>query len=261
MVFLPRSCSRTAGGWMMVTVIGSTSIVAVADCEALRDGLLRQPVNAGSSLTLLAAGLWMLLQAARRGPGRRGELAAFGTGMSIAGVGSVLLHGPDPTWALWFHDLSGMAVLLIVLVLNIGLLMGWALQRRLLLVAIVLVPLGPLLAILPTSTVPIAWVLVPAAALSELMVLRYRARPTSSFPVRPWTIAVVAIALAGAAYLLGRSGSPYCHPESDLQWHAVWHVLVAVSATAFASAAFGGATGPGGAARRASRIPGGAART
>jgi hypothetical protein len=90
--------------------------------------------------------------------------------------------------------------------------------------------------------VPITYVLAPATGLSELAVLRGRYRPSlhpeSSARILAWLIAAVALALAGAAYLLGRSGSPLCHPESVLQLHAVWHVLVAISATAFAYAAF-----------------------
>jgi hypothetical protein len=231
---------------MMFLVIASMILVgraAAVDCEAFRTGLLRQPVNAYSSLVILAAGLWILLLAAREELRRRGELIAFGAAMSITGVGSLLLHGPAPGWALWFHDLSGLTVLLLVAVLNLGLVLGWTLRRRLRLVAAVLVPLALELAILPTSTVPIAWALAPAAALSELVVLvgspRRSLDPRSSARrTRAWLIAAGTIVLAGAAYLLGRSGSPRCHPASVLQWHAVWHVLVAVSATAFAYAAF-----------------------
>jgi hypothetical protein len=216
--------------------------VAATDCEALHSGFVRQPMNAFSSLALLAVGLWILVRAARREKGKRGELAAFGAGMSLVGVGSLLLHGPAPAWALWFHDLGGLAVLLLVAVLNVGVLLEWTFRMRLLVVAAGVLLLAFELAIFPTSTVSIAWVLAPAAGLSQLAVLRARhywpMRPVSPAGIRSWVIAPAVLALGGAAYILGRSGSPLCRPESVLQFHAVWHVLVAISAAAFAYAAF-----------------------
>jgi hypothetical protein len=215
--------------------------VAATDCEALHSGFVRQPMNAFSSLALLAVGLWILVRAARREKGKRRELAAFGAGMSIVGVGSLLLHGPAPAWALWFHDLGGLAVLLLVAVLNVGLLLGWTFRMRLLVVAAGLVLVAFELAALPTSTVPIAWVLAPAAGLTELAVVRSRYRssmPASPVSIRAWLIAAAVLAVAGGAYILGRSGSPLCRPESVLQFHAVWHVLVAIAAAAFAYVAF-----------------------
>ena len=231
---------------MMITVRFAATIVmgrvAAADCEALHGGLVRQPVNASSSLALLAVGLWILARAARREPGARFEQAAFGAGMSSVGVGSLLLHGPAPGWALWFHDLSGLAAMLLVAVLNVGLVFGWSLRGRVLVVAVGLGLLALELAASPTSTVPTAFVLAPSAGLSEAAAIRSGFRPLPfarwSAPNIAWLITVAAFALAGGAFLLGRSGSPVCHPESVLQWHAIWHVVVAVSAAAFASVAF-----------------------
>ena len=41
-----------------------------------------------------------------------------------------------------------------------------------------------------------------------------------------------AISGAGlAAWWGGRSGGPWCSPESLLQWHAVWHAAAAVALT------------------------------
>jgi hypothetical protein len=53
-----------------------------------------------------------------------------------------------------------------------------------------------------------------------------------------WGTVLTALALAGLAFLLGRSTSPWCRPESLLQAHAAWHLLVAVSSIAYAWAAF-----------------------
>ncbi|GAT15494.1 hypothetical protein [Mycolicibacterium thermoresistibile] len=51
---------------------------------------------------------------------------------------------------------------------------------------------------------------------------------------RVWAGAGAVFALAVAAHLAGRTGSPLCSPDSWWQWHGVWHVL---SATAAASGA------------------------
>lgn len=72
-----------------------------SDCEALRDGLLGQPVNAVSSLAYVAAGLWVL----RRG-GPPGPALCLG----LVGVGSVLYHGPMPRGAGLAHDGSIVAL-------------------------------------------------------------------------------------------------------------------------------------------------------
>ncbi|MEO8292821.1 MAG: hypothetical protein ABI635_06740 [Actinomycetota bacterium] len=233
---------------IVFTSVGFPGVVGITDCEALHAGLLRQPVNALSSLTLLAAGLWILQRSLRREPGNRAEAVVFGAGTAIVGVGSVLLHGPNPGWALWLHDLGGLAVLLVVMMGNLGGMLGWAFRRRILAAAVGLGALAVELATLPTSTVPIAWLLAPAAALSQMAALWLRPRasagPTASTATIAWVIACLALALGGAAFLLGRADSALCHPESLLQLHAVWHVLVAISATAFASAAFGHPAGP-----------------
>jgi hypothetical protein len=218
------------------------ALVRAADCEAVHEGVLQQPVNAVSSLALLAAGLWIVLRARRGEPEERGARSAFGVGMAVVGLGSVLLHGPDPGWALWFHDLSGLAVLLLVAALDLGMVIGWSLRSRLLAVVAGLVVLAVTLAIIPTSTVPIAFLLAPVAVLSELALLRSADRSSpraGSSDATTGAVAVAAIALGGGAYLLGRTGSTLCNPESVVQWHAVWHVMVAISAAAFAAIALG----------------------
>ena len=47
-----------------------------------------------------------------------------------------------------------------------------------------------------------------------------------------WRSAAPWIALAGGAYVAGRSGSPVCRPASLWQPHAAWHILSAVAIAA-----------------------------
>jgi hypothetical protein len=225
---------------MLMSAASLGSVVPFADCESLHEGLLRQPVNARSSLALLGAGAWILVRAARRDPGDRIEMAAFGGGLVIVGAGSVILHGPAPAWGLWFHDLSVLSVLLLLAVRGLGRWFGWDMARRLLVVGAGIVLLAIELAALPASTLPTAWVLVLVMGLGELADQRRRLsrpsvqRPSSSTRLR--ALAAATVAIAGGAYVLGRSGSPLCDPQSLLQWHAVWHVLVAISAVLAAAA-------------------------
>jgi hypothetical protein len=53
---------------------------------------------------------------------------------------------------------------------------------------------------------------------------------------RAGRVAVVSGLAALATYALGRTGSPLCRPTSLFQWHAVWHLLGAVSLAAAAEA-------------------------
>jgi hypothetical protein len=221
--------------FISTAVLGS--VAPFADCESFHEGLVRQPVNAWSSLALVGAGVWILLRATRREPADRAEQAAFGAGIAIVGIGSVVLHGPDPAWALWFHDLSVVAVLLLLAVRGIGRVLGWSVSRRLLGVAAGLVVLAIDLAVVPTSTVPAAWALVLVAGLGELVAHRRHPSEPGSTRTLLRTLAVVTVVVAGVAYLLGRSASPFCDPSSAMQWHAVWHVLVALSAVLAAAAA------------------------
>ncbi len=104
-------------------------------------------------------------------------------------------------------------------------------------IAVGLVALAIELAVIPTSTVPTAWALALVAASGELVAHRRHPSEPGSTRAMLRTLAVVTVAVAGVAYLLGRSASPFCDPSSAMQWHAVWHVLVALSAVLAAAAA------------------------
>jgi len=79
-----------------------------SDCEALHEGWLGQPVNTVSSLAFVLAGVYVL-----RAGGSRPAAAALGA----VGVGSVLYHGPMPSWAEVVHD-GSIAALPAVLVVE-----------------------------------------------------------------------------------------------------------------------------------------------
>jgi len=73
-----------------------------------------------------------------------------------------------------------------------------------------------------------------------------RARPVLAEGARQYVpIAAGTLAAGLTAYLLGRTSSALCRPESLLQLHGVWHVLMAVSLAAWGAALWGGRTSPG----------------
>jgi hypothetical protein len=78
----------------------ATAVVLIgfggSDCEAVRDGLLAQPVNSLSSLAYVVAAIVVV----RRDP-RHGVLALA---LGAVGLGSFLYHGPMPGGAGFVHD-------------------------------------------------------------------------------------------------------------------------------------------------------------
>jgi hypothetical protein len=80
-----------------------------ADCEALRDLAVAQPVNTLSAAALAAVGIWLMRRALQVTVSRRSAMA-FGAATVLAGVGSVDYHGTQSGAAVLFHD-GGAALL------------------------------------------------------------------------------------------------------------------------------------------------------
>jgi hypothetical protein len=210
------------------------------DCEAIRSGWLGQPVNALTSLVFLVAGLW-IARRGRRVPLERTELLVFGLAVASNALGSFLFHGPRPLGSRWLHDLTALSVPLFVAVHDVGLVRGWAVTSRLRWFAAGLVVVGAVL-VAPGTLVPLGFLAAVGAGLGELLAFRagYRPRPghATGTQLAAWGVGLVTLALGGLAFLLGRSGSPLCEPESLFQLHGGWHLLVAVASMAWALAAF-----------------------
>jgi hypothetical protein len=213
----------------------------VGDCEAIRAGLLHQPANAISSLALVLAAAWIAGRASRM-PDERPELFALAAIVAANGLTSFAFHGPLLGSARWWHDLAALAIPLFVAVHDIGLVRDVSVRSRLRAIGIGVVVLGALLALRPQLLMPLGFVGAGDAGIGELAAYRagYRPRPGQATPpqLAAWGLVLAVLALAGLAFLLGRSASPWCDPESLLQAHAAWHLLVAVGSMAYAWAAF-----------------------
>jgi len=159
--------------------------LGASDCERLTDGALAQPVNAVTGLGLVVAGGWLIARGLRA-PRDRVPPVVFGASVAAAGVGSVLYHGPQPSYADTVHDLSIIAVASQVVAYEV-------------------------------------W-------------LRSSGRASETGRIR---VALGFLVLGGAAFVLGRTSSPLCDPDSPVQLHGAWHLLVAVSLATYGRARLG----------------------
>ena len=174
---------------------------------------------------------WILILALRGERATRTALVVLAIAVVANAVGSFARHGPDPSWAQWAHDAAIMAVLLFVAVHALGRSRGWRSTVEIGAYAVGLAAVGLGLAAIHGASDPFAGTLAAGAVVGEIATVSGDRRARSVSGARSRTVArgvgLVAIAFGGIAFLLGRTGSPLCRPDSVFQWHALWHVLVA----------------------------------
>jgi len=202
------------------------------DCERFLSGPLGQPANALSSLAFVVAALWIVVVALRGERAGRSMMIVFALAVAANGIGSFALHGPDPGWARWAHDAAIMSVLLFVGTRALGRSRAWRPTVEMGAYAAALIVVGLGLALVRGASDPFAGTLAAVAVVGEVATGRARERSLAR------AIGLTAIVLGGVAFYLGRTGSPFCRPESLFQWHALWHVLAAVALAAYAWVAF-----------------------
>lgn len=212
-------------------LILQTGGLGATDCEAIGTGVLAQPVNAISSLAYVAVGLWVLAGSRRR-RARSTLERPFALAMIGVGVGSFLFHGPMPPAARWLHDMSIVA-LLVVLVAGIVASLAHRPARGVV-PTVVLVVAAIITALLPEAGILIAFGLVVVLIGSEA----WRRLGRDSPPPPGWLMRSGLLVIAATALqLLGRSGGPLCDPSSWYQGHAAWHVLTALALGLYGPAA------------------------
>lgn len=210
------------------------------DCERIVSGFLGQPANTVSSLAFLVSAAFIVIVALRRDRTTRAVLLVLALAVAANAVGSFARHGPDPSWAQWAHDAAIMAVLLLVAVHALGRRRGWRPTVEIGAYALGLAAVGLGLAVIHGASDPFAGTLAAGAVVGEIATVSGDRRTPPPGAPRNGAVAraigFAAIALGGVAFLLGQTGSPFCRPDSMFQWHALWHVLVAVSLVAYAYA-------------------------
>jgi hypothetical protein len=211
--------------------------LASADCERLGFGLFSQPVNSASSLVFLIAGGWILWRA-RTAPARRVELIVYAVAVASNAVGGVLYHGLQWPASKWIHDVSVLSVLVFFVVFDLSRRLDRPTRWTMEVYAAVLAGLGLMLALMPAIADAFFVVFAAVVAGGELLEYRHElpALRTEGLTVRRAArLGVIAVlALAGTAFLIGRTGAPFCAPGSAFQWHAVWHVLAAAAMALYA---------------------------
>lgn len=211
--------------------------LAESDCEQLRDGLFAQPANTVSSLAFVIAGVWLLVRIRSSARTVRPRVVTYALLGIAAGLGSVAFHGTQGAWAQFAHDLTLVAVALLILAMRID---DLYVQHRiwpLLLVTMVAVA-ATLLLWQPATGGPLQALSLTVAVTGEVWFRRTHRQLDTTESTVGYRVAGGAIAAAAIVYALSRTGSVWCEPTSLVQGHALWHVLGAVAFLAFAIAAF-----------------------
>lgn len=222
--------------WLAPGVFGDRPASCLAEgsvpcfCETIRDGLLRQPVNALSSLAFCAGAVAAWRRRHDRPPGspERGLLcAAAWCGLALA-TGSLAYHA-QVSFAGQVLDLQGMYLVAVLLLVGAGWRGGRLTSAQAALIGALL--LGALTAIqlaLPASR---RWLFV--VVLVPGIVAEHRLgppRPPAPALLRQPLGRALVLLVFGYAAWLADARQWWCLPDSVGQGHALWHLLTAGAA-------------------------------
>lgn len=204
------------------------SPLGTADCEIIGGGWLAQPVNAWSSLAYAVVGIVLIASASRAPRSDRSLRVAFGGLMIATGVGSFLYHGPQDTGAGFAHDITFLAMLWFLIIMNTAL--PYGVERRYAWAALALVTAAASLVLIasPDSTNVLTGISVVGFIASDVLVRRI-----GGVNGRWYAAALLLLGASLVFDLLGRSGAATCDPDSLLQFHALWHAVAAVAFGAY----------------------------
>lgn len=196
------------------------------DCELLGDGWLAQPANAISSLSYVLIGIAITIGVARSKGVRSGSLVYAGCLVAV-GAGSVAFHGPQLSGSQLMHDLPILLTVLFMLNHDRLVLLPETGRELSTFAGGALVALGLALAI-PVVIAPLTVGVAVLVLIVEVVIHRRHLRPITGERQRRGPIAFAVVAgVGGASWLLGRSNSPLCEPDSVFQLHGLWHMLSA----------------------------------
>lgn len=207
------------------TAIGET------DCEDLGGGWLAQPVNALSSLAYTVIGLAMIGWAAGAEGRERVVRWIFVGAMVATGVGSFLFHGPQPATARFLHDATFLAAIVVLAAADAAAGRRWSDRTMLLVFGGVLFGAAVVLVALPDATNVLTGISVALLVVSDVLLYGRSHRRSPAY-----IAALVLLAAALVALVLGRTGAPLCEPSTPYQLHGLWHILSAGSLAAYAVA-------------------------
>lgn len=217
-----------------------TAARTLGDCEALRDGLLAQPANSLSSLAFMVVGGWVITRAVSLARGARWPGLALGAALVANGIGSAWYHGRPGATGQWLHDLAAIGLPLVIVAFDLTLRTPRGGRTALTAIAAALLVLAVVEVVWPDETNQWVVFLLLVLVIAEVQVARdNRRQGRPAWPPGHRGAKVVLAASLGVAVganLLGASGGSACRPDSAWQFHALWHVAVAVAAGAYAVA-------------------------
>lgn len=194
------------------------------DCEVIRDGFLLQPANAISSLAFSVVGLLIAASAVQAAGHERRVRVVFGALLVLTGVGSFLFHGPQNPGSHFLHDITFLATVWFLAVMNLNDAYGWWEGNGWVAWLGGTGVLGILLIVFPASTNLLTVGIIVALVITDIAIQR------KGGIIGAWYVAaLVALVIAVGLMIAGRTGSPLCDPDSGLQAHGGWHVFVAVA--------------------------------
>lgn len=195
-----------------------------SDCETIGSGVFAQPINTVSSLAYSVIGVFLLGWAFAVSGRERTYRLVFGVLMVSTGIGSVLFHGPQTGGSQFAHDITFLLTLWFLGIANLADRFAWASTRRWTVTAFGAGVVAAALLLSPAITNVVMVLGVVLLVVSDVL-LRRAGRALSTW----FVVSFIAIALAVAMFLLGRTGSPFCDPDALFQGHALWHLLGAAS--------------------------------
>jgi hypothetical protein len=246
-------------------LVAGVVVASAADCEAVGDGVLAQPVNALTSLAFVAGGAFVAGRTVRWAPEERWAGWVVAGGLAANGVGSLWYHAGPGELGHWVHDVAIVGLVAGMLVVDGAVVLRRPAREAVAWLVALVVAGGMLLAVAPGATNLVAGLLVAGLATAELVLgrqerrARRAARLRDRVPVpvtRARWVLYASVPLAGLAGLLGRGGSPLCDPGSLVQFHGLWHSLGALAVAAYVV----GLVEPRLRAQRASQVRQGAPR-
>ena len=209
----------------LATLLGES--IGESDCETLRDDRLAQPVNAITSSAYVAVGAVVVASGRIRGRGTR-----CGSALRDLPRGNRARKHPVPRPAAAgsriLHDLPILLTVVFIAVHDLD--PVWIRMRHPMRWFVGAVPVATALTLFAPDVGGIATAIgVGAISVLEAVIARRRLRPMATGRPHRWHRATVGVsAVAASWWLLGRSDSFACDPDSVVQFHGLWHLLSAV---------------------------------
>ncbi|HZB40628.1 MAG TPA: ceramidase domain-containing protein [Ilumatobacter sp.] len=207
-----------------------------SDCEHIGQGLLGQPVNAVSTLAYVIVAVLLLWRVLGVRP--RASLTIYAVIVAGIGFGSVMFHGPMPSWGRFAHDLTIAAVLAFVIAFDASLVRAATVRMTLVIFAALVGVSAVVLVVSPDASNAVVAVFVGGAAGAELVVIRLASSRTTA-PTPVWILGAAVLIVGAVLNGLGRTDAPFCDPDSVVQFHALWHALTAFVLWLYGTAVLG----------------------